>query len=275
MRESGWHRILRNYVGSWTVLSRVQRVLRACTAAQIALQETIQDENRAHFEEITGIQVPEPADIAAAHAAADHFQEIANEVTGNITEMNLDAIRRSFRSWANNVAEFTETDYDRVVEALSEALTEPEPQTGGTLAEQLQELHAWVPDEHIGEVLADDELEMVLQVCDNVRAAVRDERHQREWQYDVLTRLRMPRRRARDAARDRSLTEILIANEHEAAVDYLERFYDFNRTSAGAIERTLNAVANEEGATERRQKKLPTTENRLARKIRLGRRTNA
>jgi len=268
VREQGWHRILRNYVDGWAVLSRVQRVVRACTEGQLAIQEELH--RLPPRLNATPSESPDVYD--SAFQALAHFRDIANQATGNITELTNDSIRRAFGAWANNVAESTSTDYEAVVAALGDALAEPTPHTGGELQDHLQELASWLPDEH-GERLAENELEIVLQVCDNIRQHVADERHTRTWQFNVLRELGMSRRRARPAMQDRSLTEIFVTNNYETAVDYLDRYYDFRGPSVEDVERVLTEIANE-GEAKRRQRP-PSVENRLARNIRLGRRRNA
>lgn len=263
-RVSGWHRIVRNYISGWTALTKVQRVVRACTLAEVALQEAFHAELRGS-EDFEAEITPE---LQATMDAIEHFRSIATMVTGDINELNEDAIRRSFRAWADGVAESTSTSYDAVVNTLSDALVEPTPDTGGVLAEQLQELDSWLPTNTSVANLDEDELTLVMQVVANVTAAVRDERHLRQWQFEVLRRLGMNRRKARDASQDRSLTEILVANEHETAVNYLDRFYDVRSINPATVEEVLQVVANN-GATERHE--LPTKERRLARRIRIGR----
>lgn len=264
-RTHGWHRIVRNYISGWTALTKVQRVVRACTLAEVALQEAFHAGLRGTEDEGEAEITDEMTEIMGA---IEHFREIATRVTGDINELTEDAIRRSFRAWADGVAESTSTSYDAVVSTLSDALVEPTPDTGGTLTEQLQELASWVPDRGPLEHLDKDELTQVILVTDNVRHAVAEERQQREWQFNVLRRLGMNRRKARDAAQDRSLTEVLVAEEYETAVNYLDRFYDVRDINPDTVEEVLNVVANQRAAE---RQHLPTKENRLARRIRIGR----
>lgn len=268
VRGQGWHRILRNYVDGWTVLSRVQRVIRACTEGQLAMQAELHQMAML----TTHGAAPDPEIGATFVQALAHFRDIANQATGDITELTNDSIRRAFRAWATNVAESTSTDYDAVVAALSDSLAEPTPHTGGDLSDQLSELASWLPDEH-GERLAENELEIVLQVCDNVRQYVADEQHTRTWQFNVLRELGMPGRQAREAMQDRSLTEIFMSQNHMTAVSYLDHYYDFGSTTAADVKQVLTRIANE-GEAKRRQQP-PSVENRLARNIRLGRKRNA
>ncbi len=268
VRGPGWHRILRNYVDGWTVLSRVQRVFRACTEGQLAVQDEL---HRMTPELLGSLDVPDPEIRSTLIQALAHFRDIADQAIGNIVELSNDTIRRAFRTWADNVAESTSTNYEAVVAALGDALAEPSPHTGGDLSDQLQELASWLPDDH-NERLAENELETVLQVCDNIRKSVDDERHTRQWQRDVLIRLGMQRRRAREAMQDRSLTEIFVSQNYETAVNYLDRYYDFRRPTVEDVERVLTEIADEEEVKKRQQ--LPHVENRLARNIRLGRRRN-
>lgn len=268
VREQSWHRILRNYVDGWTVLSRVQRVVRACTEGQLVVQaELYRLAPQPHRPDATSTaEIRETCVQALAH-----FRDIVSQATGNITELTNDSIHRAFRAWADNVAESTNTDYDSVVAALGDALAEPPPHIGGDLSDQLQELAGWLPDNHV-EQRTEDELEAVLQACDSIRHRVADERHLRDWQFNVVRDLGMKRRQAHAAMQDRSLTEIFVANNHEAAVDYLDRYYDFRRPSAEDVERVLTEIADE-GEAKRRQRP-PSVENRLARNIRLERKQN-
>jgi hypothetical protein len=265
-RVQGWHRVVRNYISGWAALTKVQRVVRACTLAEVALQEAFHAGLRGTEDEGEAEITPEMTQIMSA---IEHFREIAARVTGDINELTEDAIRRSFRSWADGIAESTSTSYDAVVATLSDALVEPTPNTGGTLAEQLQELESWLPERSSVADIDEDELVLVMQVVANVTHAVKEERRQREWQYDVLRRLGMNRRKARDAAQDRSLTEILVSEVYETAVNYLDRFYDLRNINPDTVEEVLRVVADKDMAKERQH--LPTGENRLARRIRIGR----
>lgn len=266
IREQGWHRILRNFVASWTVLSRVQRIMRACIEGRVIMQEDMH-----RIEREAWPNPASPLELATAASAAIHFSEIANRITGDIEELTNDSIRRAFDVWVVGVCRSTGSDRNDVVEALSNALVEPEPQTGGDLAEQLQALGSWLPDRDMTTSLDGDELVLAQQVVDNVQVSLRDERHQREWQYTVMRRLGMSRRGARMVSLDRSLTEILVGNHYDTAVNYLDRFYNFRKTDADSVERVLAEVANEGATKELRE--LPPTENRLARNIKLRERT--
>jgi len=262
VRQPGWHRIMRNYLDGWTVLSRAQRVVRACTEAQLAIHD-----------DMAALDAADVLQRDAYVGALAHFQEIASAATGDIVTLTTDTIRRSFRSWADRVASSTGTNYDEVVTTLSDAIAEPTPHTGGDLHDTLKELAVWVPNrdlEHVG----DAELDEILQVCENVQQAVRDERHTKGWQYAVLVRLGMRRRSATNASEDRSLTEILIGNHYETAVNYMDRFYDFRGTTPEDVERVLNEIANADTAKKAKKRhKLPRAENRLARFIRLRKKT--
>lgn len=264
VRIQGWHRIVRNYADGWAVLSSVQRVVRACNEAQIMLQNALQ----AATIRAGSVAVSDGPETERTRTAIAHFRDISEQAAGNITELTADSVRRSFRAWADGVAQATAADYDTVVTALSDALTEPTPHTGGTLEDTLRELAAWIPDRDLGD-LENDDMDTVTQICDNVRTGIRDERRMREWQFRVLRRLGMTRGRAQDACNDRSLTEIFVGQHHETAVNYLDRFYDFRKTTPEAVDQALTAVADASQATKRRDR--PSTDNRLARNIRIGR----
>jgi len=261
VRQAGWHRMMRNYVDGWAVLSRMQRIVRACTEAQLVLQEEIHRSRRRAVD-------ADPSDSVVHTQALAQFRDIAERASGNITELTDDTIRRAFRAWADSVAASTRTDYEAVVAALGNALAEPTPHTGGDLETHLSDLASWVPNNNLA-YLDTRELERILQIYDNVREAVRVESRQRDWQYSVLLQLGMPRRRARNAAQDRSLTEQLVGNHFETVVKYLERFYDFRKAS---VERVEQIITNTPRDGEGERQHLPTVENRLARNIRLGRR---
>jgi len=218
VRAVGWHQLMRNQINEWAVLSRPQRVLRACTEASVDVQEML-------FNTREGTDAHQQL-----QAALVHLNEISRIATGDDVELSEDSLRRSFGAWLARTAELLDTEEETIAVAIREAFPIPETPnpTGfmellGVLAEALDNNSTYALNN-----LSEVELSHIQMVLSSINTEVTNMHRARIHRGNFLTQIdfRLARREIgpidyhvmQNLARSEELTDKLTESPAAIAV---------------------------------------------------------
>jgi len=265
-RAQGWHMLLRGPARSWTILSRRQRIFRACSEAMTSLAHEI------HLATSGGSDAP-----VTTINALEHFTEIRNQVIVTTAQHSYEEMRIALDDWLTSTAVASgRTRVDLVNSLLSadeRQMLSPDTAIATPLAEAIADLayvlgHAGVLDDPRA---ADSELEDVQAACDHVSRLLDEERCARNLLMAAFTTLGMKPVTAFSAARDAMLRRILETRDYAASTRYmLSNYMDGTTFTAEQVQQAMESATQISAPVV-----LPGTENRQTRNIRLGRRRDA